>query len=292
MKRTIAAMLMLTVLAGCVSEDTNGSAADIDGAGTADGVNEEVTADSFEQQEPAGTCGTFDSLEPVLPTTADPTGLALGWPLLQLDVAMIADPSFQENHTHWEDLLHQLVADANVHYEEQVGIRWNVSLVAGLPNGSLQAGVHDGQQRDVARGFLAAHHPDAEWDIVAVILGDNYDGSVAGQVECVHGLAYKDYAYLWSEYTRNRTAGEFMGLGIFEDIPLKVFMHEAAHLLAAHHHYTNCGLPLVGYGTNDALAVCGTMINDIGLASYRFSETNRLVMRSFVEDLGVADPVG
>lgn len=291
--RTLVALLALTVLAGCLDDADSGTpAATVDGTEADPDPSETPT--TFEGREPSGTCGNFDSLEPIVPNPVLAAGLATGWPLLQLDVAMIADPSFQDAHPDdWEELLAELVADANVHYEEQLGIRWNISLTTGLPNGSLEAGTHDGQQRAVARGFLAEHHPGAEWDIVAVILGSDYEGAVAGEVECVHGLAYKDYAFLWSEYQEERGGRSLAGtpIGLLEDMPLKVFMHEAAHLLAAHHHYTNCGLPLSDLRTSDAAGVCGTMINDIGLASFRFSETNKLVMRSFVEQLGVADPV-
>lgn len=294
-KLLVATGFLLIALAGCLEGDAAPDAADPGAEGDADGTgtNGSDGPRTFEAQEPSGTCGEYDSLEPILPTSVDPTGLATGWELLELDVVMLADPAFQdENPGEWEALLQALVDDANVHYEEQLGIRWNATLIDGLPNGSLEAGTHDGQQRDVARGYMAEYHPDLDWDIVAVILGADYEGSVAGQVECVHGLAYKDYAYLWAEYDEPRGRAGFPGgVGLLADLPLKVFMHEAAHLLAAHHHYTQCGSTMTSYSTDDALAACGTMVNDIGLASTTFSATNKLVMRSFVEELGVGEPV-
>lgn len=244
----------------------------------------------FEPQEPKGSCS---SLDVIAPTSVDPTGLANGWPLLELDVAMIADPLFANNNESWQQLLHELVADASIYYEEQLGIRLNVSLMARLPNGTLEPGTGDGKQRSTARGFLVANHPNAEWDFVAVILGGDYEGTTAGMVECVHGLGVKDYAYLWSEYDQPREKSELLGtpVGLIEDMPLKVFMHEAAHLLAAHHHYTNCVVPYIDLRLSDALGACGVMINDIGLASFRFSETNKLVMRSYVEETGAGSPI-
>jgi hypothetical protein len=263
------------------------------GNGTAGGNGTSPPPRPFEPAEPEGSCGTLGSFQPILPNPLLIPGLATGWPLLRLDVAVIADPSFVRAHpADWRGLLRDLVLDANQVYEPQVGIRLNVSLVDRLPDGSLQPGSGDGQQRAVARGYMKANHPDSRHDLVAVILGADYEGSVAGQVECVHGAAYPDYAYLWSEYDGPRDGLSFLGaVGMFQDVPLKVFMHEAAHLLAAHHHYSDCAESYLDARVDDALGACDIMINDIGLASFRFGPANRLVMRSFVEATGIGEPV-
>ena len=208
-------------------------------------------------------------------------------------MAIIADPAFADQHPDWKALLIDLVSDASVHYEEQMGLRLNASIVDRLPAGSLAPGTGDGSQRATARGFMHANYPNAPVDMVAVILGADYEGTTAGQVECVHGAAYPDYAYLWAEYEEDReNTTDFFGPKLFADTPLKVFMHETAHLLAAHHHYSNCGEAVATYWSmNDAMALCDVMINDIGLASLQFGPTNRLVMRSFVEELGIGEPV-
>lgn len=250
----------------------------------------ETESRPFEPTEPSGTCGSFGSFEPVAPNPVLAPGLALGWPLLRLDIALLADPAFVAAHPDdWRALLVDLVDDASVHYEAQVGLRLNASLVDRLPDGSLAPGSGDGQQRAVGRGFMKANHPDADVDAVGVILGANYEGAVAGQVECVHGAGYPDYSYLWAEYDDERESPA--GIGVFEDLPLKIFMHELAHLLAAHHHYSTCLHPYAQLRTSDLTGVCDVMINDIGLASFYFGPTNRLVMRSYVEELGIGTPV-
>jgi hypothetical protein len=258
-----------------------------DGNATGNGTREPRP---FEPAEPSGDCGSLGSLTPVAPDPLLAPGLALGWPLLRLDIALLADPTFVAAHPgDWQSLLLDLAADASVHYEAQLGLTLNVTVLDRLPDGSLAPGTGDGRQRATARGFMHANHPDADADAVALILGADYEGTTAGQVECVHGAAYPDYGYLWTEYDSERGTGTPVsgGIGFFEDIPLKTFMHELAHLLAAHHHYGTCGRTV---RSEDLLAQCDVMINDIGLASYEFGPTNRLVVRSFVEQTGIGAP--
>lgn len=239
--------------------------------------------------EPEGTNKACNSLALVTPLSTDPAGLAAGWSLLELHVAMIADPYFVAAHPDdWKTLLEDLVLDANPHYEAQMGLRLVPLIIDALPPGTLSDTATPELIWDTARGFMRANHPDSAHDYVAVILGADYNGGTAGQVQCVHGAYDPDTAYLWSEYDQGREAPT--GIGFFQDIPLKVFMHETAHLLAAHHHYTNCGEAAASFSPDDALALCGVMINDIGLASFQFSPTNRLIMRSFVEETGIGSP--
>lgn len=268
--------------------NATGVAPPASGNGTADN---ETGSQPFEPEDPNGSCGAFDSFTPVAPDPLLAGGLATGWPLLELDIAAIADPSFVAAHPDdWQDLLRDLVLDANAYYEPQLGLRLNASLIDRLPDGSLQAGRDDGMQRAVARGYMHANHPGADVDAVAVILGSDYEGSTAGMVECVHGAGYPDYSYLWAEYDEERV-DDPPAIGVLEDLPLKIFMHELAHLLAAHHHYSTCGHPYAEARTSDLAGACDVMINDIGLASFYFSGTNRLVIRSYVEEIGIGEPV-
>ncbi len=264
----------------CPGEDDT---IDDDGNGTPD------CTQAPETFEPEGTNQPCDSLRVVTPDHTDPTGLALGWNLRVLRVAIVADPTFVAAHpSDWEALLTDLVLDANAYYEPQLGLRLEPVLVDALPPGSLDINATADELFNTLRGFMNTYHAGVERDYNALILGADYVGSVAGQVDCVTGAYHPDTAYLYSEYDapRNRSSGLF-----FKDIPLKVFMHETAHLLAAHHHYTNCGEALTRFDTQDALAVCGVMINDIGLASFQFSPTNRLIMRSFVEEHDVGEAI-
>lgn len=217
-------------------------------------------------------------------------GLALGWPLLEVTAAVLADPAFVAAHPDdWEPLLLDLVADSSALFEDQIGVRLNVTILDRLPDGSLAPGSGDGRQRAVGRGYMQANHPEGA-DIVAVILGADYEGTTAGQVECVHGAGFPDYSYLWAEYTDTRGCLDVLVAGALCDTPLKVFTHETGHLFAAHHHYSNCGEGVAYSGTTDATGVCDIMINDIGLASQRFGPTNRWVMRSYVEEIGIGEP--
>ncbi len=258
----------------------------------------------FEPEEPVGD-GDCDGLTPRY-TGAAPSGLVdvADWPLLELDVVMIADPTFYDaDPQNWTILLRDLLADQSALFEEQLGLRLNLTILDRLPAGSLAPEPSStttlpttGQDnmRATARGFMHANYPDADFDIVQVILGADYAGSVAGQVECVGGAADKEYAYLWSEYDRDRNGiDNYAGtpLGALRDIPLKVLAHETAHLLDAHHHYSDCAPGTASWDGTDLTGACDIMINDIGLASFYFGNANRFAIRSFVEAAGIGEPV-
>jgi len=269
---------------------TGANGADDNGTGTGNQTR------PFKPEPPRGECGQFGDLEPVLPTKGT-VGIATGWSLLRLDLAVLADPAFAQAHPDdWKELLADLVADASAHYEAQVGLRLVPTLIDRLPDGSLEPGTGDGKQHDTARGFMHANHPNASVDFVALIVGADYEGSVAGQADCVHGAKYPDYSYVWTEYTVNRSGSHSisssLGLSWVKDAPLKAFMHESAHLFAAQHHYSTCAEPLTDtYDRDDATAVCDVMMHDPSLAGFRIGALNRLVMRSYVEELGIGSPV-
>lgn len=238
----------------------------------------------FEPEEASQPC---DSLAVRSPLVADTTGLAGSWPMRTLDVVMLADPTFVAAHPDdWEELLTALLADASARYEPQLGISLRLALVDRIPEGTLDANASELEILPVARGFMLANHADASFDLVATVVGADYAGTIAGMADCVGGGYTPDTAYVWTEYAGPRASS---GGLLFKDTPLKVFMHEAAHLLGAQHHYSNCGEALIDLSPDDATAVCDVMINDISLASFRFGPLNRLVMRSFVEEHGLGD---
>lgn len=88
------------------------------------------------------------------------------------------------------------------------------------------------------------------------VVGD----SLAGQADCIGGIAYSDSAFAVGESDA--------GFGA------KTMAHELGHLMGGHHHYASCGLVLATGGDN----LCTLMINDVGLASFPFSDLNGLVV--------------
>lgn len=88
------------------------------------------------------------------------------------------------------------------------------------------------------------------------VVGD----ALAGQADCIGGVAYADSAFAVGEADA--------GFGA------KTMAHELGHLFGGHHHYASCGLVLATGGDN----LCTLMINDVGLASFPFSDLNGLVV--------------
>jgi hypothetical protein len=112
-------------------------------------------------------------------------------------------------------------------------------------------------------------------DVVYTMLGGELASSVAGQADCVGGIAHDDAAFSVGEATWETDRAIHRSAGIAG--------HEIAHLLAAHHHYANCaeGDP------DDAVAYlkpCTLMINDVGLLSLKFSTLEGAVVRRWALD--------
>jgi hypothetical protein len=127
---------------------------------------------------------------------------------------------------------------------------------------------------DASKEYFGGTRPPTA-DVVYTMLGGELASAVAGQADCVGGIAHDDAAFsvgeaTWdNDYEIHRSAG--------------IAGHEIAHLLAAHHHYANCaeGNP------DDAVAYfkpCTLMINDVGLLSLKFSTLEGAVVRRWALD--------
>ena len=100
------------------------------------------------------------------------------------------------------------------------------------------------------------------------VVGD----SLAGQADCIGGIAYSDSAFAVGESDA--------GFGA------KTMAHELGHLMGGHHHYASCGLVLATGGDN----LCTLMINDVGLASFPFSDLNERVVSGHAQLAARASP--
>jgi hypothetical protein len=127
---------------------------------------------------------------------------------------------------------------------------------------------------DASKEYFGGTRPPTA-DVVYAMLGGELASAVAGQADCVGGIAQDDAAFsvgeaTWEDdYEIHRSAG--------------IAGHEIAHLLAAHHHFANCaeGNP------DDAVAYfkpCTLMINDVGLLSLKFSTLEGAVVRRWALD--------
>jgi len=93
------------------------------------------------------------------------------------------------------------------------------------------------------------------------VVGD----ALAGQADCIGGVAYADSAFAVGE--------------LDADVGAKTMAHELGHLFGGHHHYANCAEALAKGGDN----LCTLMINDVGLASLPFSTLNGLMVRGHAQ---------
>lgn len=128
-----------------------------------------------------------------------------------------------------------------------------------------ESGAYIQASKDHFGGYRPAHA-----DVVYTMLSGEISSSVAGQADCVGGIAYPDAAFAVGESGADSLSGQRRSA--------KIAAHEIAHLLAAHHHFANCaqGDPndIAQYATP-----CTLMFNDIGLISLKFSTLEAAVVR-------------
>ena len=127
---------------------------------------------------------------------------------------------------------------------------------------------------DASKEYFGGTRPSTA-DVVYTMLGGELASSVAGQADCVGGIAHDDAAFSVGEATWQNDRSMHASAAIAG--------HEIAHLLAAHHHFANCaeGKPA------DAVSYfrpCTLMINDVGLMSLKFSTLEGAVVRRWALD--------
>lgn len=107
--------------------------------------------------------------------------------------------------------------------------------------------------------------------------GPRRNYAVAGLADCIGGIRYPHRAFAIGE---NAASGPTLGgIRIAPHLPGKIFAHEVAHLLGAHHHYANCAEAVPGAVIDRTSDACTLMFNDAGLVSLRLSSANRAVVR-------------
>lgn len=150
----------------------------------------------------------------------------------------------------------------------------NITLSASYDSASFSSS-NGLQLIEEVKQFYGGSRP-AGAQLVFVLTSKNLtDGgavgdALAGQADCIGGVAYADHAF---------AVGEAGG-----DVGAKIMAHELGHLMGAHHHYANCAESLPNGGDN----VCTLMINDVGLAGLPFSTLNGLVVRGHAQLAGGA----
>lgn len=128
-------------------------------------------------------------------------------------------------------------------------------------------------------------------DAVYVATDNLTESTVKGQADCVGGIDDDEHSFAAGHFERPQYTSGVLGVTYFMRTNMLVFAHELGHLLGAQHHLTNCVESMTVHpGPSDALAVCGLMINDIGVAGDLFSSINSVIVRGYADEYaGVRD---
>lgn len=125
-----------------------------------------------------------------------------------------------------------------------------------------------------AKEAVGGPRPDHA-DVVYLMTNDHMSDA-AGRADCIGGVRYPSRAFGVGEHEPD----EWGSINLCCTWKAaKIAAHEIAHLLGAHHHYSNCveGAPVA---VADAHApTCTVMINDWGLINLRFSALEGVAIR-------------
>ncbi len=221
------------------------------------------------------------------PQRASVTGLTDDGARVSLDVVVVLDGVPQAEAA--QQLAHAARAYDPLNIDLRI-VRW----VDGLPrfdaNGDpvdreSDAGRESQAIIDFAKDLFDGRRP-ADADVVYVltdldIYADGVGDAVAGQADCIGGVAWDDTAFAVGE------VGQEIGLGpvaFQHEFTSKVFAHEVGHLMGAHHHYQECGTPTLGEAIEGGLGPCSLMTNLVDFQAIDFSTLSGLVVRAHAVD--------
>lgn len=126
--------------------------------------------------------------------------------------------------------------------------------------------------------------PPAGIDAVYAAVGLDLQGSVAGEADCVGGMAYDRYSFAVGELELEINDPPFFGSTLSSGTSAKILAHELGHLLGAQHHLGNCAESIPTYPDADSVGhVCTLMLNDAFVVQRKFSSANAAVVRGYAE---------
>ncbi|HVF52009.1 MAG TPA: zinc-dependent metalloprotease family protein [Actinomycetota bacterium] len=128
---------------------------------------------------------------------------------------------------------------------------------------------------DATKALVGGERPsgiDVVYTMSAVSIAD-----AAGRADCIGGSRWDDQAFAVGEYQ--------VGPGNEGD-SARIAAHEVAHLLGAHHHYTNCveGAIPEADEPDPYLTACTLMAPDLGLVSLHLGVVEAPIVRGHAEE--------
>ncbi len=129
---------------------------------------------------------------------------------------------------------------------------------------------------DEAKRHFGGQRPagtDAVYVITSKDLVSGGSNTVAGQTDCIGGVAFSDKAFAVGEALADAPINAGV-VTLEKTLAAKVLGHELGHLLGAQHHYANCG-----EAAPSGDGPCTLMFNDVSLQGLKFSTLNASVIR-------------
>ena len=115
-------------------------------------------------------------------------------------------------------------------------------------------------------------------DVVYLLTSDHITGGTAGQADCIGGVRYPNRAFAIGEEEPDGPPTTSVWLCCSWPTA-KIAAHEIAHLLGAHHHYSNCAEGAPAAVDDRHIPTCTLMMTDVGLINLRMSLLEAAVVR-------------
>ena len=138
------------------------------------------------------------------------------------------------------------------------------------------------------KDLLPDRKAPAEFDVVELLTHRDVEllgqKAVAGQAECIGGVAFKEHAFNVSEAQQaTDQGGVVLGpLRLGPELAAKITAHEIGHLFGGQHHFANCveGLQPDALSGGDS-SPCSLMFNSGDFMSLHFGSVNAEIVRGY-----------
>ena len=131
---------------------------------------------------------------------------------------------------------------------------------------------------EASKDYVGGERPPG-FDVVYTITNRDITDA-AGKVDCIGGIRYPTRAFGVGYYRNDEEYSDEIGpLTVLKYRTAKVATHEIAHLLGAHHHYSNCAEGDHADPSDDVGGECTVMTPDVFFVSMKFGTLESVVVR-------------
>ncbi len=162
-----------------------------------------------------------------------------------------------------------------------------VPVFQAVPAGSITSDLTT-EIIDQTKALVPGRRVPAEFDVVELLTHRDIEAlgqkAVAGQAECIGGVAFKEHSFNVSEAQQDSDpAGIVLGPArLVPDQAAKITAHEIGHLFGGQHHFANCVEGLrTDAATGGDSSPCSLMFNAADFISLRFGSVNARVIRGY-----------